>query len=187
MPPNSLLASSKYCYQFAADIGNRKLVLRILKLINEPISERDTKPAITILSSELSQLLMWIIVYRCTHTHLNIYLDTWSGFEAAIRLLHGRVDDSTTLVNSLSPQMSWSRMMLLYIYQSHIKPSEWNSNNIIVKKLRFYWICEKLRAYKLQRKQQTFISEHEITENTTNWSHQYMWSRDPLTCNSVLG
>ena len=34
------------------------------------------------------------------------YLDTWSGFKAAIRLLHGRVGDSTTLVNSLSPQMS---------------------------------------------------------------------------------
>ena len=33
-------------------------------------------------------------------------LDTWNGFEAAIRLLHGRVGDSTTLVNSLRPQMS---------------------------------------------------------------------------------
>ena len=40
------------------------------------------------------------------YTWLLTFLDTWSGFEAAIRLLHGRVGDSTTSVNSLSPQMS---------------------------------------------------------------------------------
>ena len=37
-----------------------------------------------------------------------IYLDTWILGVASkqLRLLHGRVGDSTTLVNSLSPQMS---------------------------------------------------------------------------------
>ena len=33
------------------------------------------------------------------------YLDAWSGFEV-LRLLHGRVEDTTIVVNSLSPQMS---------------------------------------------------------------------------------
>ena len=34
------------------------------------------------------------------------YFDTRSGFEEAIRLLHGGVGDFTIVVNSLSPQMS---------------------------------------------------------------------------------
>ena len=44
-------------------------------------------------------LLTMVITFHKLH-----YLDAWSGFEAA-KLLHGRVGDSTTLVNSLSPKM----------------------------------------------------------------------------------
>ena len=37
-----------------------------------------------------------------------LYMDTWVLVVALkqVRLLHGRVGDSTTLVNSLNPQMS---------------------------------------------------------------------------------
>ena len=44
--------------------------------------------------------------YQITRKPVNLaILDTWSGFEAA-KTAHDLVGDSTTLVNSLSPQMS---------------------------------------------------------------------------------
>ena len=43
----------------------------------------------------------------CTIAVIHIYLDTWILGVASkqLRLLHGRVGDSTIVVNSLSPQM----------------------------------------------------------------------------------
>ena len=40
------------------------------------------------------------------YVRMDAYLDTWSGFEAAKTAPWPSVGDSTTLVNSLSPQMS---------------------------------------------------------------------------------
>ena len=37
------------------------------------------------------------------HSSLHTYLDTWSGFVAAIRLFHGRAGDSTIVEKFLEP------------------------------------------------------------------------------------
>ena len=55
---------------------------------------------------------MYILVHVHVHPDVNTctctYLETWilGVVSKQLRLLRGRVEDSTTLVNSLSPQMS---------------------------------------------------------------------------------
>ena len=62
----------------------------------------------------LSLLLSVNLVY--------VYLDTWilGVTSKQLRLLHGRVRDSTIVVNSLSPQMSELVLMIDTIPTNHI-------------------------------------------------------------------
>ena len=48
------------------------------------------------------------VLYRSSPRCTDTYLDTWilGVSSKQLRLLHGRVGDSTIVVNSLSPQMS---------------------------------------------------------------------------------
>ena len=64
-----------------------------------------TRNAALSVFSLLDVLLCWVPWRTVAHQNWTSYLDNWSGFKQ-LRLLHGRVRDSTTVVNSLSPQMS---------------------------------------------------------------------------------